>query len=131
MSEGTNFQSVCILKEGEAEVAVSVLLTTMSLDDSMAEGSYYSQSTILATLNKNFLLHTASDDFSPVSGIVTFSSESTAECKMIGIENDNIAFQENKQFMVAVTSARSRVLIGASNITTVTVFDDDSKSALS
>ena len=63
-----------------------------------------------------------------MSEIVTFSADSTFECRIVKVENDDIAFEENEQFILAVTSVEPNVLIGALNTTNVTIVDNDRKS---
>ena len=84
---------------------------------------------MLATLKASIsYTPTAGADFLPVSEIVTFSSESISECRIVRVENDNIALEENEQFIVAVTSVQPNVLVGAINTANVTIIDDDRKS---
>ena len=68
------------------------------------------------------------DGFSSVSEIVTFSSESVIECRIVKVEDDNIALEENEQFIVAVTSVQPNVIIGAIDTANVTIIDNDGKS---
>ena len=50
------------------------------------------------------------------------------ECRIVKVEDDNIAFEENEQFIVAVTSVQPNVLVGAINTANVTIIDNDRKS---
>ena len=40
MVEEATSLSVCMIKDGEAEININVMLTTMSLNDTMAQGKY-------------------------------------------------------------------------------------------
>ena len=58
---------------------------------------------------------------------MTFSSESVIECRIVKVEDDNIALEENEQFIVSVTSVQPNVIIGAIDTANVTIIDNDGK----